>query len=265
MCFLYRLWLSEIRSEAELKLYVGRTTARSVCCAVSISAVDQVVFFSSWGSMLHICALAFGIAGCVAFVASRAIGRTQLELYRAKVEVEHLSRTDPLTGLLNRRALFASEDTADDMALAIVDIDHFKQVNDRYGHLVGDAVICAVARLMADHLGDLGRVGRVGGEEFAFLSSKVAQKLLELRLNKFREAVASASISVEGQKVSVSVSGGLALRFDDQSIDELYVAADRALYAAKASGRNRILTATAIEPRGNEDLTYTIVMDQKAA
>lgn len=235
------LWVSEIRDERELGRYVGRTTVLSAGFALCLDIANQLTFFSDWDSALRSWAVTILVAGGIALAASRAIGRAQLALWRAKAEVEQLSRTDPLTGLLNRRALFADDGLPDAMTLVIADIDRFKQVNDTHGHLVGDDVIRAVSRLMADHLGDLGRVGRLGGEEFAFLSSEVPLHVLARRLRAFRAAVEASSVAAGGARVTITVSGGLAVRRDGQSFDALYAAADRALYAAKTSGRNRIL------------------------
>ena len=106
------------------------------------------------------------------------VGSAQLELYRAKQLADTLSRTDSLTGLANRRALIeAAEATLPEvLALAIFDIDRFKAVNDTYGHLAGDAVLRSVGRMMDEELGALGRVARVGGEEFALLSWGVSAR-----------------------------------------------------------------------------------------
>ncbi len=252
------LWVSKIRDERELTLYVLRITVLSAGVALCLDVANQMAFFSDWSSTLHSWATTVLIAGGIAIVASRAIGRAQLALWRAKVALEHLSRTDPLTGLLNRRALFADDGPPGGMTLLIADIDRFKQVNDTHGHLVGDEVIRAVSRLMAEHLGDLGRVGRLGGEEFAFRSSVVSLPVLGRRLRAFRAAIEASSITAGGARVSITISGGIAVRQDGQSFEALYAAADRALYAAKASGRNRILVDAAgdcrdIDERADED------------
>lgn len=235
------LWVSEIRDGRELTRYVGRTTALSAGLALCFDVANQLAFFSDWGGALRSWSVTILVAGGIALVASRAIGRAQLALWRAKAEVELLSRTDPLTGLLNRRALFADDGSSDLITLVIADIDRFKQVNDTHGHLVGDDVIRAVSGLMAEHLGDLGRVGRLGGEEFALLSSEVPLPVLRRRLGAFRAAVEAASVAAQAGPVSITVSGGVAVRRPGQSFEALYAAADRALYAAKTSGRNRIL------------------------
>ena len=238
---LHGLWVSDIRDERELEHHVGRTTVLSAGVALCLDVANQMAFFSDWSTALRSWAVTILVAGGIAWAASRAIGRAQLALWRAKSELEHLSRTDPLTGLLNRRALFADDGLPDAMTLLIADIDRFKQVNDTHGHLVGDEVIRTVSRLMAEHLGDLGRVGRLGGEEFALLSSVSSLPVLGRRLCAFRAAIEASSLTAGGARVSITISGGIAVRREGQSFEALYAAADRALYAAKASGRNRIL------------------------
>ena len=236
------LWAAEIQSDRDLRLYVLRTTAWCAALALSLDIVNQLTFFTGWHSALRSWLVTILISSGIAFVAARAIGRTQLALWRAKVDVEVLSRTDPLTGLLNRRALLADVDQVpDSMILLIVDIDRFKDVNDTHGHLVGDEVIRTVSAMLAAHLGDLGRVGRLGGEEFAALCLDVPLTELTQRLHAFRRSLSSTSLLAAGTGVSVTVSGGVAIRRDGQTFEMLYAAADRALYAAKNAGRNRIL------------------------
>lgn len=248
------LWSREIRDARSLARYVARTTVLSAGLALALDVANQLVFFAGWESALRSWLVTVLVAGGIALAASRSIGRAQLALWRAKAEVEHLSRTDPLTGLLNRRALFADlGPVVDTMTLVIADLDHFKRVNDTHGHLVGDEVIRTVSALLGRHLGDLGRVGRLGGEEFAFLSSAVPLPLVMERLQALRDAIEATPMAMD--RVTVTVSAGVAIRRQHQTFEALYAAADRALYAAKASGRNRIVVdaaedgAAAVEDR----------------
>lgn len=122
----------------------------------------------------------------------------------------------------------------------IVDIDRFKRVNDTHGHLAGDMVIRSVGQMMSAELGAFGSVARVGGEEFALLSSGVPAHELAEGLITFRERVEATSILVNGSAVKVTISAGVAVRSDGDTFDQLFSHADRALYAAKTSGRNRV-------------------------
>jgi diguanylate cyclase (GGDEF)-like protein len=238
----------KIRSDNDFVAYVARVTILCGVLAVSIDVVNQLTFFVDWESAIRswvISALVgCGIAGPVSF----AIARAHLELYRAKLAVEELSRTDPLTGLLNRRALLDPVDGAppEVMALVIADIDRFKSVNDTHGHLVGDEVIRMVGRAMQSSLGTYGRIGRIGGEEFALISFSAATERLIGSLWDFRDRIASTPIVVGSASVKVTISVGVASRKDGQNLDDLFAEADRALYLAKASGRNRVVSASGL-------------------
>ena len=161
------------------------------------------------------------------------------ELERMREEAVRLATYDAMTNVFSRRAWF--EQLSPEMtALAIADVDHFKLVNDTYGHPVGDVVLEAVARRLSVATGDLGVLGRVGGEEFGIAfecSPEEAIAAAERAVNAFGEPIDSIS---EGP-LAITVSVGLALRdpADDGDVAAIYLRADRALYQAKARGRNR--------------------------
>jgi len=135
----------------------------------------------------------------------------------------------------------------------IADIDRFKKVNDTLGHLAGDDVIRSVGQMMVEALGEFGTVARVGGEEFALLSSGAPPETLKTKLAAFCDRVATAPILVQGGAVKVTISAGVALPQPGQNFNQLYSAADRALYAAKTAGRNRVLFAEALGALGEKD------------
>lgn len=232
-----------IRSERELTAFIVRTCIISAGAALAVDVVNQLLFFDGWTATLRSWSVTVVLATAIAYPVSRAIGRSHLALFRSKAAVETLSRTDELTGLLNRRALMqmAATEPPETMVLVIADIDRFKRVNDNYGHMTGDAVIRMVSRLAAAELGDLGAIGRLGGEEFALLASDVAPALLVLRLENLRTRIGLTPVIGEGGvPIHVTISAGVAIRGAGRDFDALYADADRALYAAKASGRNRI-------------------------
>lgn len=234
-----------IRNDKELVLYVIRVTIFCVALAVALDVVNQLVFFIDWETSIRSWVISAFVAGGIAAPVAFAIARAHLELYRAKLAVEELSRTDPLTGLLNRRALLEPTDgmTPKVMALVIADIDRFKSVNDTHGHLAGDEVIKMVGRAMEAELGTFGRVGRLGGEEFALVSPSLASDELMTELWDFRDRIAATPIVAGAASVRVTISIGVASRKDGQSFSELFAEADRALYLAKASGRNRVVSS----------------------
>jgi diguanylate cyclase (GGDEF)-like protein len=175
-----------------------------------------------------------------------------LKLADANDQLERLARTDALTGLANKRALeealYRDLSRADrdktNLAVAIVDVDHFKQVNDRHGHSVGDIVLARVAQLLATNLrsGDLAT--RYGGEEFVLIlpgSNAFGAKLAAERLRKVLE---KSPIAVPGEPLTITASFGVASVCGPgcgRSGKELLERADAALYAAKRNGRNRVV------------------------
>lgn len=165
-------------------------------------------------------------------------------------ELRRLAETDPLTALLNRRsfterahaaiAASAREDT--DISMIIVDLDHFKQVNDTYGHPAGDAVIRAFADLLLglSH-GEPHLVARVGGEEFAILLRGADTAAAMARTAGIQEALASRALPVsETLELKITASYGIATRQPAEPLADLFARADQALYRAKTEGRNRI-------------------------
>jgi len=244
-----RIFRASITSEREFHIYVASVTTVCVVVALSVDVANQLTFFVDWPSCFRSWTITAVLVLGLAVPISRTIGKAQLELYRAKLLAEELGRTDQLTGLPNRRALMEAVSVAkpETLALVIVDIDRFKRVNDTHGHLAGDAVIRSVGQMMRAELGAFGQVSRVGGEEFALLSSGAPAEALAARLIAFRERVQSTPIVIGGLAVSVTISAGVAVRSDGETFERLFSEADRALYAAKTSGRNRVRFSPAIE------------------
>jgi diguanylate cyclase (GGDEF)-like protein len=160
-----------------------------------------------------------------------------------------LATTDPLTGLLNRRAFFERGSELCDRAgpggaptATLIDIDHFKRVNDVYGHDVGDEAIRAVSRL-ARSAGEV--VGRLGGEEFVILHAGRTLAGAAALADGLREAIARMEIATERGPLTLTCSFGVSEWIDGDSVDRLLKRADLALYAAKSGGRNRVVAADA--------------------
>ncbi|MDJ0386972.1 GGDEF domain-containing protein [Roseomonas sp. E05] len=240
-----RLWklvtAPEIKDRRDLVRYVFLATALSVAMALALDVANQLTFFLGWPAAFRSWIVTIGVALVIAVPILSWIGRAHLALYHAKQQVETLSRTDPLTSLPNRRALLERAEQSDVtlMVLVILDIDHFKKVNDIYGHRVGDAVLREVSRIMAASLKGLGMLARIGGEEFALVSSGVSPEDVIERLKALRRQVAAHPLLAAGQAVAVTISAGVAVR-NSKTLDELYTEADRALYVAKHGGRNQI-------------------------
>lgn len=173
------------------------------------------------------------------------------EQKKIEEELKNLATTDELTGTYNRRAILEIAQTEFEKCLdeglpfsvLLIDIDHFKQVNDQYGHEVGDRVIRAVVNVCGDtlRLKDIGYIGRLGGEEFVILLPGVDQIKAHVVAEQLRECVEKQPIQcVENTWYSATVSVGLATMKRSEKFDALLNRADLAMYQAKKAGRNRV-------------------------
>jgi len=155
-------------------------------------------------------------------------------------ELEFLSFHDSLTGLCNRRMFQQSLVAKGDhnFALMLMDLDHFKKINDCFGHEIGDRVLRGIADLLQRHCRERGEIFRLGGEEFAVILADASQSELERSAESFRKRVESLNGDDETR---VTISIGTGLRRRGESTSELMRRVDRALYGAKAAGRNRVV------------------------
>jgi len=165
--------------------------------------------------------------------------------------LKHLASTDPMTELFNRRAFFdicdkailATHTKSQKLTCLIVDIDHFKIINDSYGHDMGDKVIIDIAKLMLNNIRSIDSVGRVGGEEFAILMPNTDQDAAYQIADRLRKNIAKHKMSLHGETVQITVSIGLStLIKEDTNIHTVLKRADSALYKAKENGRNQVQT-----------------------
>ncbi len=172
------------------------------------------------------------------------------QLKDAHTHAETLARTDALTGIHNRRAfhelgdqaLHLCQRAARPASALLIDIDHFKQINDRHGHSAGDAVLKHVAGLLAAQFRRSDVCGRIGGEEFAVLLAGSDGQAAAVAAEKFRLAVADATIVWQTETLRATVSIGIATGGD--GLEALLHQADLAMYQAKAGGRNRVVDLT---------------------
>jgi diguanylate cyclase (GGDEF)-like protein len=162
--------------------------------------------------------------------------------------LQHAALTDPLTGMQNRRYFddalreYIEEFRRIDrpIGLMILDLDHFKDVNDTHGHDVGDEVLRAVASCLRDMTRYHDIVARLGGEEFAVVAPNMNEDLLVKFAERIRKAVASMAVQSGNVRLKVTTSVGLAVWDSRESGEEFYRRADRLLYQAKRMGRNRV-------------------------
>lgn len=189
------------------------------------------------------------VAGPISLVAYYLIGSAIRDLSISRTEFERLSRTDPLTGLLNRRAFMDIVSASQPpYALAIIDIDRFKLVNDTWGHGAGDEVLIHVARTMEHIFGQMGQVARLGGEEFAVVLFGMDKLTAISTVDQYRQKLASCPVVVGGRAIAVTISVGVSQCRSDYGHSILLTDADRALYLAKAAGRNRVVHADELAP-----------------
>jgi diguanylate cyclase (GGDEF)-like protein len=221
-------------------------------CVVLVRNLDRVL--ASW--RLHV--LAATVTGGLLVIAIVASASALTMLFdrqrRALVVATSDSLVDPLTSLFNRRLfddqakgeLARARRLGEELALLMVDIDHFKAVNDRHGHAVGDAVLVAVGNCLKAQLRREDLLARIGGEEFAILVPRLPVAAALRQAERLRRAIEGLSIETDGITVRITISIGIAEVGDgDRPLTDALAAADAALYRAKAAGRNRVVLAQA--------------------
>jgi two-component system cell cycle response regulator len=189
--------------------------------------------------------------------AGKRILDLQAALILAKDEMQFAAAHDALTGLWNRGAIIdllrrevsRRQRTGDPLGVIMTDIDHFKKINDTYGHLVGDAVLQEVTRRLAEGVRPYDAVGRYGGEEFLVVFPGCSSANLIIGAERLRHCIADQPVDTSAGPIPVTLSLGLtsAAQGEKEVIDceVLLRTADEALYAAKAGGRNRVEIAPA--------------------
>lgn len=180
------------------------------------------------------------------------VGKRMVEmqeaLFKSREELAHQATHDPLTGLLNRRAILQrlhqelsrAARNGDLLAIGICDLDHFKHINDTYGHQTGDEILCRVTEILKGTLREYDCIGRIGGEEFLVIGSMQRKTDCKPLFDRMCAMLSENKIMTRSGKLSVTVSIGVALVTAGSSVDEILTMADAALYRSKDAGRNRI-------------------------
>ncbi len=170
---------------------------------------------------------------------------------RMNRELDQLARHDPLTGLSNRRDVMEKLNieyarcvrNKDSLTLCICDIDHFKSVNDRYGHDAGDVVLTKLAEIFRENLRETDISGRWGGEEFILVFSETDLSGAINTIKKLKHRISMTSFQFNGESIKITLTFGIAQCDIESSISTCIRRADEALYKGKAAGRNQIVTA----------------------
>jgi diguanylate cyclase (GGDEF)-like protein len=229
-------------SDGGLALVLGG----SVIVAATLAVVVDPAVLPAGAAPVATLAAGIVLARTVIVAREHSAIRRQLSALVQVRELEAVS--DPLTGLYNRRLalqrldeeLARAQRSGLPLAVALIDLDHFKQVNDRLGHAVGDDVLCDAARRLAATTRPTDVLARFGGEEFLVLAPETGADQAYALGERFRTRLADAPIATGQGPLTVTASIGVAVCDADQmDAATLLAAADRALYAAKAAGRNR--------------------------
>ncbi|NKK68456.1 GGDEF domain-containing protein [Rhizobium leguminosarum] len=240
-------WLARAEAPAPLlgitALYTLTAISFVLCAAVLISDGKLVLGHapSNWAEDLSLAVCIAGMTG---------IGALSLALHQWRLAARHRldAITDPLTGLLNRRALFDQYGTrpmGTTTAVIVFDIDHFKSVNDRFGHASGDRVLNIFAGELSAHCRTGDTAARLGGEEFVLVLKEIMPGRAELTAERIRRAFEAREIHIDDEVLTCTVSVGVAPgRSKSLDFDAMLSAADKALYVAKRAGRNRVELAS---------------------
>lgn len=233
------------RSEAPLPMTANAllywiTAVSFLLCCVPLVAQGQLVLTTrpvNWAEDINSIVAIIGLTG---------IGAVSLALNQTRSARRHQSAamTDPLTGLLNRRALFdrlASRNVEPGTATVVLDLDHFKSINDRFGHACGDVVLEHFASVLRSHLAASDLAARIGGEEFCIVMPHTSARLASRLAEGIRRSLNARRVATPAGEIAATVSIGVAIcSGTPERFEALLERADRACYAAKNEGRNRV-------------------------
>lgn len=192
--------------------------------------------------------MAEGVKMTQAELQQRIEAATQ-EVREAKAKAEQEARLDPLTGLYNRRAfmelasgeLLRARRYNTHLSIAMIDLDHFKKINDNWGHAIGDRVLVAFAGILKNSMREVDVIARLGGEEFVLLMTETTVEEATRVAERIRGDVVAGSLQLADAQLHWTASFGVtALHDDDYSVTAALLRADKALYRAKEGGRNRV-------------------------
>ena len=231
------------RAETPLLMAANATlyllTAMSfVACGFELARHGQYVLEArpdNWAEQVNAFVIIVGLTG---------IGALSLTIHQIRIANRHRSEAmrDPLTGLRNRRGLFDdySEDATGGTTVVVMDLDHFKAINDRFGHAAGDRVLRAFAEIMLSNIRASDIAGRLGGEEFCIVSNATAAVAAAMA-ERIRSELEAKPFMTPSGIMQAKVSAGIAVKSGEpESLQALLDRADVALYEVKKSGRNRV-------------------------
>lgn len=193
---------------------------------------------------------AFTMLTAIMLIFAQAVLQAEAKLIKTNEKIKHMAEIDPLTNLMNRRAIMEILERFEKDAhrgkrfcIAIGDIDHFKSVNDTYGHEAGDEVLKMAAALFEKKMEGAGKIARWGGEEFLFILEDMDIGDAREKLNQIRMALTREEVNHQGTIISISMTFGLSEFRASESLDAIINEADKKLYVGKESGRNRVVVS----------------------
>ncbi len=217
--------------------------ARAASTAWTSDALLGFAEPNAFQSMTFLLACAAALATSCAFML--------MNKERADAAAERLASMDPLTGAYNRRTFHETAERTlalarranQPLSIILIDIDHFKGINERHGHRTGDEVLRVIADLVRSQLRKEDLLVRFGGEEFCVMLPQVPGPGAVVVAGRIRKAICADALRIDAHEIKVTVSAGVAARMDEgpESIDELLGRADQALSLAKSRGRNRVV------------------------
>ncbi len=245
-----------LASAAKAMLAIVAVTFGVDLLALWIYAALGLLEMSMSAALVSAAVLALVIAPPIYWLVAVPIRREydkRLQAEGRAAELGELAITDALTRTRNRRgitiaaleSMAQAERYSHPLSVAMVDIDHFKEVNDTYGHKAGDRVLEAVASILVEHLRMPDKVGRYGGEEFLLVFPETDLDRTNKIAERIRAAVSNAEFDVGESKLKLTISIGATLFQRGEDLEQLLSRADRALYQAKQSGRNQVVTTRA--------------------
>ncbi len=230
----------------------GALTVAAVAVALYVVPLATYPFLDSWPRDLGPAYVMLS-CGCAATIFLSYIREQNVKRdFKISMELERGATTDSLTGLPNRSGILEAAEAAHARAqrldrtftLCMLDLDHFKQVNDRHGHAIGDTVLKVFAETAAATIRTVDRIGRFGGEEFLLVLGETDAGGAEIIADRLRTAIEAMEITTMRGRVPVTVSVGMATSRDgDEPLEIVIRRADQALYKAKLEGRNRVCAA----------------------
>ncbi len=247
--------LTKILSPAAFTMLV---TAASVLSAILAATIAML--FAGYSDFFFAFGLAAGVPAIVAPLTVYPLVRSNRDLRVTQLELKRVALTDDLTGLPNRRCFFERADQLFEtaaqrgraVAILMIDIDRFKEVNDTHGHSLGDEVLSAVGVTIHDvvalHGGDDWIVARLGGEEFAVLTVGLSSTAVARLAERVRREVRGTDFELRGKVVHATVSIGVSIGSAEAGVDAVLKTADDAAYVAKRAGRDRWSFAIASAP-----------------